>query len=66
MPKEVTTDNLGKSVSSHRETRDSQGTSRPAHLQQPDKITIPTNPPASQHGSSGTSGGTNSGNSKSE
>ena len=66
MSKQVTSNELGKSVSTHRETRDSQSTSRPAHLQKPDKITIPTNPPASQHGNSGTSGGTSSSDSKGE
>lgn len=40
---------LGKSVSSGRiEVRDSQGFPKPAHLQQPDVIALPTAPPQGQ------------------
>jgi len=47
---------LGKSVSTHREARDSQTVVKPHHLQQPDSVALP--PIAtSQQGNAGTSTG---------
>ena len=45
---------LGKSVSTHRETRDSQTVTKPHYLQQPDSVTLPPIP-NSQQGNAGTS-----------
>ncbi len=39
-----------KSVSTHTEVRESQGSEKPAHFQQPDVITLPTLPATQQVG----------------
>ncbi len=44
-------DQLQKSVSTHTELRESQGAAKPAYLQQPDVIALPTIP-AQQQGNS--------------